>query len=152
EDVINGTPAVGDNALSALVNNTLADLGTPLPTPYDWSLLNVNGDHGGDIFTTTLQRPGAKIPVETDLWPTGFFFRDERPWLRLIDGISWREDNLTTTSVLFRINPQLQTPGNAATAVWIANSIPNQVYEIQATWLSDVVTKLDNPNVVDDPT
>jgi len=80
------------NQLSALVNNTRADLGIPLATPYDWSKLNVNGDHGGNIFTTTLQRPGGLIPVFTDKGPTGMFSRDDRPWLRLIDGLSWREE------------------------------------------------------------
>ncbi len=57
-----GGAATGDHQLSLLVNNTLTDLGTPPAAPYDWSLLNVNGDNGGNVLTTTLQVPGVVGP------------------------------------------------------------------------------------------
>ena len=44
--------AVSLEQLSKLMNDGLAAAGQP--ATYDWSLLNVWGDHGGSILTTTL--------------------------------------------------------------------------------------------------
>ena len=50
EDPIDGE-TVGAGQLSALMTDLTG-------APYEWSLLNMNGHHGGNIFTTTLQKPG----------------------------------------------------------------------------------------------
>ncbi len=58
EDPIDGE-TVGAGQLSALMSDLTG-------APYEWSLLNMNGNHGGNIFTTTLQRPGQMIEVVSD--------------------------------------------------------------------------------------
>ena len=53
---LSSTPTAGSGQLSALMGNILSVLnGTP--TSYDWTKLNMVGDHGGNIYTTTLPKP-----------------------------------------------------------------------------------------------
>ena len=51
EDPVDGE-TIGAGELSQLMTDLIG-------TQYDWSLLNVNGEHGGNIFTTTLPNPAA---------------------------------------------------------------------------------------------
>src|SRR6266545_1372361 len=107
-----------------------------IAAPYDWSLLNNHGNHGGNILTTTLQKPGVLIPIlpeEPEYGPAGFFPSDSQPWLSTIDFGSWRDDNATTTRILYRVN--VASPGApTAKAVWTANVVPGE-YNVQASWL-----------------
>jgi hypothetical protein len=79
---------VGAGQLSRLMSDVLGQ-------PYDWSLLNLNGQHGGNIFTTTLPKPGQTMEFDADIGASGLVPVDSRPWLRLIDGGSWRDDIAT---------------------------------------------------------
>ena len=47
--------------LSKLMNDGLAAVGQP--ATYDWSKLNVWGDHGGSILTTTLPKPAERPTI-----------------------------------------------------------------------------------------
>jgi hypothetical protein len=112
--------------LSALFSNILTEL-NGVPTTYDFSLLNLNGAHGGNIFTATL--PGVAGT-------------DGRPWLESIDADSvWRTDSHTTTSILFRVsyNDTALSP-----AEYQATVDSTKQYKVYATWQSNVTQKTDN--------
>ena len=93
DDGVGGGTA-GDGGLSALFSNVLTSLNGSATT-YDFSLLNLNGAHGGNVLTATL--PG--VPGT-----------EGRPWLISIDGDHiWRTDSQTTTTALFRVSTQNDT-------------------------------------------
>ena len=54
-------PGVTLEQLSKLMNDALAAAGEP--ATYDWSLLNVWGDHGASILTTTLPKPAERTTI-----------------------------------------------------------------------------------------
>ena len=137
EDPIDGE-TVGAGQLSALMSDLTG-------APYEWSLLNMNGNHGGNIFTTTLQRPGQMIEVVSDDGAVENRRSDERPWLKLIDGGSWRDDIITTTTLLFRVTPSQSQGAAAASAVWSADVTAGQDYHVQVSWLANVTQKLVDP-------
>ena len=56
--------AVSLEQLSKLMNDGLAAAGQP--ATYDWSKLNVWGDHGGSILTTTLPKPAERTDIVVD--------------------------------------------------------------------------------------
>ncbi|MHC4507326.1 MAG: FG-GAP-like repeat-containing protein, partial [Planctomycetota bacterium] len=147
--------SVGAGQLSALMSDALSVLnGTP--TTYDWSLLNNVGNHGGNISTTTLPKPGQTVVQFTEklAFPDGFlldlefvvFPSDARPWLRIIDGQSWRENSHTTVSTLFQVHVGEGDGSNKA--VWEQAVAPG-AYELQATWLFNVTSRIDDPNIPD---
>jgi hypothetical protein len=107
EDPVDGEP-IGAGQLSALMTDLTG-------APYEWSLLNNNGNHGGNIFTTTLQKPGQVVEIVSDDGVVSTELSDTRPWLKLIDGGSWRDDIVTMTTILFRVSPsqaQGRRPGD----------------------------------------
>ena len=70
--------------------------------PYDFALMDLNGNHGGNILTATL-------PDATDIYgqPTSVFDIYPGPissdlWITSIDDQSWREDSQTSFSELYR--------------------------------------------------
>ena len=115
------TAGVGNGQLSALMSNALTKInGTS--TPYDWGRLNSVGNHGSDIFTTTLPKPGAILDtdvqrLDADGVRLTHFLEpipsDARPWLRLIDGASFRADSFTARTAVLRINAQKPAQGEA---------------------------------------
>lgn len=123
ENPIDGE-ATGSNQLSQLFSDILTAQNNGNPVTYDASLLNLNGNHGGNILTMTL--PGIA---------------DSEPWLISIDNDhSWRQDSLTTTKTLFKVN----TSNNGQEfAVWEADLTPS-TYTIQTTWLLNVTQLIDN--------
>jgi hypothetical protein len=78
DDPVDGE-LVGAGQLSQLMTDLTG-------APYEWSLLNVNGNHGGNIFTTTLQKPGQQIEIVSEDGVVETALADSRPWLKLIDG------------------------------------------------------------------
>ncbi|PYR22394.1 MAG: hypothetical protein DMF94_04905 [Acidobacteria bacterium] len=126
-----GGGTAGDGQLSTLFSNILTTLnGTT--TTYDFSLLNLNGAHGGNVITATL--PG--VPGTVD-----------RPWLVSIDGDHiWRTDSYTTTTALFRVSTQDDTLSPAA---WNTTVDAGVQYRIYATWQANVTQKVEN---LSDPT
>ncbi|MBL8533161.1 MAG: hypothetical protein JNL33_04830, partial [Betaproteobacteria bacterium] len=117
EDPVDGS-TIGAGQISKVMSDELTALNGGLTVTYDYSLLNQNGAHGGNIMTTTL--PGIA---------------DGSPWLTSIDqDHGWRSDSLTTTSLLYRVNEQNT---GAAKAVWQAAVTPGS-YAIQASWLANV--------------
>ncbi|MCA9189899.1 MAG: zinc dependent phospholipase C family protein, partial [Planctomycetales bacterium] len=135
---------------NALAANQMSQLMTDLTgASYDWSLLNINGAHGGNIFTSTLPKPGQEILVQAEVGPSGTFPVDSRPWLLSIDGSgSWRDGFTTTTFLQYRINPPSPGAPNAK-AVWQANVPTNQEFKVQVSWLANVTQRIDDPNVDD---
>ena len=111
-----------DGGLSRLMSDQLA-LAVPGSLPYDWSLLNSVGAHGGNIFTTTLPMDGLGDPEirgygrfpGSELLVAGRPL-DDTPWLRLIDGDhNWRADSRTIASTAYRLSiPDAVAP----TAEW----------------------------------
>jgi hypothetical protein len=58
-----GVGTIGDDQLSALMEAILGE-------SYDWGLLNMVGDHGGNVMTTTLPKPAVDIafaPADVDI-------------------------------------------------------------------------------------
>ncbi|HEY3486170.1 MAG TPA: hypothetical protein VGK49_12350, partial [Ilumatobacteraceae bacterium] len=117
---------------------------------YDWTLLNVVGSHGGNIFTTTLPMPGQTID---EIRESGMFLRtklfledrplDGRPWLRSIDGDHmWRTDYRTMESLEYRVSvPFASDP----TAEWTFDAPAPGQYRVDANWLVNVSQRFDNP-------
>ncbi len=139
-------PVDGDVAsagqLSTLVNNTLADLGTPLSTPYDWSLLNMNGNDGGNVLTTTLQKPGVMVEATLADGTTEQVLSDAQPWLLQIDGDhNWRQDSLIVSDLAYRVAPQA-TGTATASASWTIPVVAGQAYQLQASWMSNVTERI----------
>src|SRR6266545_4477785 len=120
-----GGGTAGANQLSKLYSDILTTL-EGRPTRFEFSLLNLNGAHGGNVLTSTLPGiPGSEL----------------RPWLVSIDGDhGWRMDSQTTTTALFRISTQNDT---ASPAVWQTTVAPG-TYKIYATWQTNVTQLLDN--------
>ena len=67
---LGGPPTAGSGQLSALMSNALTKLlteenGGVLTTyNYDWTKLNQLGNHGGNVFTTTLQKPPGVVAFD----------------------------------------------------------------------------------------
>jgi hypothetical protein len=142
EDPVDGEP-VGAGQLSAVMSDLIGG-------DYDWSRLNMNGHHGGNIFTTTLQKPDEYFPVQVEIGPNGYFLTDSQPWLRTIDGGSWRDDAATTTTILYRVNsPSDGAP--TARAAWTACVPAGRDYTVQVSWLASITQKIDDP-AIDDAT
>ncbi|HYR36750.1 MAG TPA: LEPR-XLL domain-containing protein, partial [Burkholderiales bacterium] len=126
DDGVGGGTA-GDGQLSALFSRILTDLNGGTPVTYDFSKLNLNGAHGGDVLTATLQGvPGT----------------EGRPWLVSIDGDHvWRADSTTTETALFRVSTQDDTP---SVAQWQTTVDAGAQYRVYATWAANVTQKVDN--------
>jgi len=157
EDPVDHDPAA-TGELSRLMQN---QLGSGAAT-YDFSKLNLVGDHGGNIMTATLPKPGEVLNyVETQRLgvdgltmplehsnPDGTitsFLSDARPWLRLIDGNqNWRSDSYTTTTAMFRVN---SGHDGDEKAIWTALVDPVHPVRVQVTWLSSVTVWLDDPDI-----
>ena len=137
-------PSPSDGQLSKLVTDHLGW------RAYDWSLLNVVGNHGGNIFTTTLPKPGETIDEirESGLFlGTKLFLEDRpldgRPWLRSIDGDHmWRVDSRTIESTQYRVSvPFAANP----TATWVLGDLDPGQYRVDVNWLVNVSQRFDNP-------
>ena len=118
------------NQLSRLYTNFRIQLHMT-PATYDFSLLDLNGAHGGNIMTTTL--PGVHDP-------------EDRPWLVLSGDNNWRTDSMTTTDALFRVSKSVE---DESFAVWKTTITPDadpdaDEYRIYATWRANVTQKTDN--------
>ncbi len=119
EDPVDGE-TIGENQISALFSGMLS-------VAYDFSLLNLNGAHGGNVLTATL--PG--VPGT-----------EGRPWLLTIDADQvWRADSQTTTTALFRVSTENE--GTPSPAVWETAITPGE-YRVYATWLTNVTQTTDN--------
>ena len=139
-------PLDGDLAsagqLSALVNNTLADLGTPLAEPYDWSLLNMDPADGGNVLTTTLQKPGVMVDATQADGSIVSVLSDAQPWLLQIDGDhNWRQDSLIVSDLAYRVAPPASGTATAV-ASWTMNVTAGQPYNLQASWKSNVTQRI----------
>ncbi len=95
-------------------------------SPYDFSLLNLNGNHGGNVLTATL--PGVA---------------DGKIWMTSIDADEvWRQDNYTVNNSLYRIS---QTDSPTSLVEYEASGLtPGDQYKIYVSWQANVTQKLDN--------
>ena len=112
ENPVDGS-TVGAGGLTELMRNQLAQIGSPYATTYDFSKLNLVGAHGGNVLTTTLQKPGVvldhvetqKLGLDGVTMPvdhTASFPSDARGRGCAFDGSqNWRNDSFTTTTALF---------------------------------------------------
>jgi hypothetical protein len=102
-----------------------------LGTPYDYGLLALNGEHGGNILTAVLPTPAGQ-QVEVALEDGGFEVvpTHERPWLPTIDTDHiWRQDSKTATSELFRVHG----PGDGSShAEWTFGGLAAGAYDLAA--------------------
>jgi hypothetical protein len=122
ENPVDGS-TVGANGLTDLFTHQLQAITPSRTVPYDVDKLNVNGAHGGNIFTITL--PGVN---------------DGSPWLTTIDGDQvYRQDSQTTTAMLFRVGV-----GADAKAQWTTTVTPGR-YQVQASWLVNVSREVPVP-------
>src|SRR5205814_6118111 len=67
-------PSLGQ--LSQLTRDQLTALGKPGAASYDFTLLNLLGDHGGNVLTATVPKPGFKVDD---------FYVGDGPQPRLLD-------------------------------------------------------------------
>src|SRR5688572_17893208 len=86
------TPPDGVAAAAGQLSDLYSDLIAPAPA-YNFALLNLHGQHGGNVLTTTLPGVGGTSP-----------------WLNSIDADGvWRADSHTTVTAAFRISTQNDT-------------------------------------------
>ena len=58
---------------------------------------------------------------------------------------AWRDDIITTTTILFRVTPSQSQGAAAANAVWTANVAAGADYHVQVSWLANVTQKFVDP-------
>lgn len=160
EQPLGGFAASASNGgLSKLINDQLGALALPGAGSYDWSLLNLIGSHGGNIFTSTLPMPGR---TTDEIREFGLFLGtkllledrplDGRPWLRLIDGDhNWRADSRTVASTQYRVSvPCEPAPGLPCTgtpeAAWELTGLAAGQYRVDANWVANVSQRFDVNN------
>lgn len=115
---------IGAGALSKFFSDQLG-------RPYDFSLLNLNGGHGGNIMTATLPKPGQTADIIRDTQRAGQAPSDARPGLYSFDtDHAWRTDSQTRLTENFRFLPA--GPGKAT---WTVTGLAPGRYKVQAAWL-----------------
>ena len=86
--------------------------------PYDFSLLNLNGAHGGNVMTATLPKPGQTADIIRDSLVAGQAPSDARPGLYSFDtDHAWRTDSQTRLTENFRFIPAGQGNNKATWTV-----------------------------------
>ena len=134
EDPIDGE-TTGANEISRLFSNVREHLGLS-PSAYEFELLNLNGDHGGNVLTATLPGVPGTESVPTEDGPS-----EGRPWLVMSGDHVWRTDSMTTTTTLFRVSTNNGLPD--APAAW-QTAVEADTYRVYAAWLANVSQKTDN--------
>ncbi|CAM5793933.1 LEPR-XLL domain-containing protein [Rhizobacter fulvus] len=128
-DAVAGAGAAAGQ-LSKLYSDALGKL-NGAATPYDFSTLNLNGAHGGNVLTATL--PGAPGSAEG------------RPWLTSIDADQiWRADNYTVNNTLFRIGEFTDGANSPSLVEYTATGLAAGEYKVYASWQGNVTQDLDN--------
>lgn len=128
EEPIDGA-TTGAGALSAVMSDHLVG-------GYDFSLLNLNGAHGGNIITATLPKPGVTVDLRNEAGEVvATVPADTRPWMLSIDtDHGWREESRTLVSQRYRVHE----PGTGdARAIWTFAAVAGGEYALQASWVAN---------------
>jgi hypothetical protein len=98
---------------------------------YDFAKMTLNGDHGGDIMTSTMPDMADGLGSLVNYPPP--ISSDE--WLTLIDSDhTWRADSQTRASELYRFHA---TGTGQNTVEWTFTGLAAGIYEIQTDWSSN---------------
>jgi hypothetical protein len=102
---------------------------------YDFERLVLNGDHGGNIMTATMQQVYDAFGVEASSLPYGLPVYGDL-WLTSIDGDhTWRQDSQNAQSQFF----QYHRIGEEGEYVeWQIRGLPEGDYVVQVDWMDNL--------------
>ena len=136
EELVNESPVAGDQpkVLSRLMSDLVTDdVNDGSNYFYDYATHQLNGNHGGNILTTTMANVSDQFGQSVDATTIYEAPVDGNLWITSIDtDHTWRQDSRTQRSLRFRFH-KTGTGDNQTS--WVFNGIDNGTYRVQTDWL-----------------